>query len=260
MMKHQLSWVLGICLISAMAQASQVIESEEHYVRGLRDRTGLITQLNTLAQEKSATASIKTFAKRSSDEYVTSSKQIVEIAAKLEIAGVGNMGGAPGGARAGGDAAGGAPGNRAGGAPNANGGAAAGAAPAAGGGGAQGRGAGPQARNKAVMDAMSALSGEAFDKAYLEKVLQLHEEIERNVLGEMLNKASNSTLVKWSGDYVIPYARNASIAQSLLTGQGDGNPPVAVSGSSPEAANRKGPTIEQMLPGQLFGITIGVVK
>lgn len=255
--------VAGLLAASAASfAADQVTESEMHYVRGLRDRSNLIAQVNQLALQKSTNASIKTFAKRTSEEYVASGKSMVEIAAKLGISGVGNMGGAPPNGGAAPNAAGGPPpggaAQGAGGPPPT--GAAGQGGQAQGGAGAQGRGNGPAARNQAVLSALEKFSGEDFDKAYLLTAIQLHEDIERNVLGEIMSPTANPQLIEWSKEFVVAYARNASTAQQLTTGQGDGNVAVPVSGSSPEAANRKGPTIEQMTPGALFGVTIGVKK
>lgn len=249
--------IAGLTLLAGNSfAASQVVESEEHYVRALRDRTSLMGEVNKLALEKSTTAAIQTFAKRTSAEFEARQKGIVEIADKLGIPGVGGMGGAPpGGAGGAGGAPGGAP---AGGAAPGGGAGPGGAAPggaAPGGGG--GRGGGPGARNKAVLDALAKFSGAEFDSAYLMTIIQLHEELERNVLGEILNPTANRDLANWSKDFIVPYARDANIAQQLTTGSGDGNPSQPALANDP---NRKGPTAEQMTPGALFGVTIGVKK
>lgn len=253
-----------LALSTANVWASQVAETEEHYVRALRDKTGLIGELNKLALEKSDSAGVKTLIKRMTDEYVVSSKQIVDIAAKLEIAGVGgNMGTPPngaGGAAAGGAAKGAAPAGAGGPPPGgaasggaAPGGNAQGAAPAA---GAVNRGTGPGPKNQAIVQTLQSLTGDAFDQAYLLNLLRAHEDIERNVLAEIINTKANTKLADWSKDFIVLYARNASIIQQLLEGKGDGNP-MAFAKSADEP-NRKGPTVDQAQPGLLFGVTIGV--
>lgn len=243
---------LAVTSVLAMsAQASQVSESEEHYVRLLRDKTGLITQLNTLALEKSSSPAIKTFIKRMTEEYSAAGKSMVDIAAKLEISGVGgNMGTPPAaaGAAPGGAGMGGAAAPPAGAAPGANQAAAA---------GTTNRGSGPGPRNQALLQTLQPLSGEAFDQAYLLNVVRVHEDIERNVLAEVINTKANAQLAEWSKDFVVDYARNALVAQQLLEGRGDGNPVQPAAANDP---NRKGPTVEQMQPGMLFGITIGAKK
>lgn len=108
-----------------------------------------------------------------------------------------------------------------------------------------------------MIDGLSKLSGEDFDKAYLLTTLSLYEDIERNVLGELLSARSNPQLVSWSKDFVVAYARNATAAQQLSAGTGDGNPVVPATAGDP---NRKGPTADQMTPGQLFGVTIGAAS
>ena len=264
--------IAGLTLFAASGfAASQVVESEEHYVRALRDRTSLMGEINKLALQKSTTPAIQTFARRTSAEFDARQKEIVAIADQLGIPGVGGMGGAPpgaggaggaggppGGAPPGGAAAGGPPGGAGG--PGGPGGAAPGGAGGPGGaapGGGGGRGGGPGARNKAVLDGLAKYSGAEFDNAYLLTMIQLHEELERNVLGEILNPTANRDLANWSKDFIVPYARDANIAQQLTTGSGDGNLMQPAQANDP---NRKGPTAEQMTPGALFGITIGVKK
>ncbi|MFT3906456.1 MAG: hypothetical protein QM718_09150 [Steroidobacteraceae bacterium] len=254
--------VAGLALAASTSfAASQVTESEEHYVRALRDRTSLQSEVNKLALEKSTSAAIKTFATRTNSEFEARQKAVVAIADKLGIPGVGGMGGAPSGGAGGAGGAGGppgaAPGGQGGGAPGSTaggppGGGAQGAAGGAGGAGG-GRGGGPGARNKAVLDALGKFSGEEFDRAYLLVTLQLHEELERNVLGELLWSKANPTLAAWSKNFIIDYARDANIAQSLLTGSGDGNLVRPAAANDP---NRKGPTLDQMTPGALFGLSI----
>lgn len=254
---------LSSLLLASAANASQVKESEEHYVRALRDKTGLITDLNKLALEKSASAAVKTLIKRMNEEYAITSKQIVEIATTLEISGVGgNMGTPPNGAAggAGGMAAGAASGGAApagaGGPPP---GGAAGAAP----GGAQAgatvnRGTGPGPKNAAIVQSLQGLSGEEFDKAYLLNVLRAHEDIERNVLAEIIDTKANAKLAAWSKDFIVRYARNASVMQSMLEGRSDGN--LMSFAKDANEPNRKGPTVDQAQPGLLFGTTIGELK
>jgi predicted outer membrane protein len=255
-------------LLATVADASQVKESEEHSVRALRDKTGLITDLNKLALEKSSSAAVKTLIARMTDEYTLTSKQIVEIAAKLEISGVGgNLGAPPNGVTGG--ATGGAPNAAgmgaapAGAAPTGAGGSPPGAAP--GGAATQGapaaagatvnRGTGPGPKNAAIVQSLQALSGEAFDQAYLLNVLRAHEDIERNVLAEIIDTKANAKLAEWSKDFITRYARNASIVQSMLEGKSDGVPMTFA--KSADEPNRKGPTVDQAQPGLLFGTTIG---
>jgi predicted outer membrane protein len=251
MNKYLLSLAMA-SVLAVSAQASQVKESEEHYVRALRDKTGLITELNKLALEKSSSAAVKTLIARMTEEYTLTGKQIVDIAAKLEITGVGgNMGAPPNGV----------PGGAAGGAPNAAGmgaapaGAGAPGGPPAAAGGAVNRGTGPGPKNAAIVQSLQALSGEAFDQAYLLNVLRAHEDIERNVLAEIIDTKANAKLAEWSRDFITRYARNASIVQSMLEGRSDGTP--AVFAKDANEPNRKGPTVDQAQPGLLFGTTIG---
>jgi predicted outer membrane protein len=243
-MNKQLLGLAMTVLLAAAAQASQVKESEEHYVRALRDKTGLITDLNKLALEKSSSAAVKTLIARMTEEYALTSKQIVEIAAKLEISGVGGNMGAP---------------------PNGAGGAAAGMGAAAGGPppgatavGTVNRGTGPGPKNAAIVQSLQPLAGEEFDKAWLLNVLRAHEDIERNVLAEVIDTKANAALASWSKDFIVRYARNASVIQSMLEGRSDGA--LMTFARSADEPNRKGPTVDQAQPGLLFGTTIGTLK
>lgn len=207
--------------------ADNVSERELHYVRGVLERSSTLGKFSQMAIEKSSNEKVKAFAKRTIDEYVAQNKSLAEVAGKLGItgAGIGSGGaGAPpsGGAAASGPPNGAAPRAAAAGAP-------AGGPPGAqpGGAGGSAAGSGPAGKAQAIVAQLQKASGEEFDNLYLLRAIQYHEDIERNMIGEIMTETANPELLKWSKANIATYIKNAKSAQALVFGEEErGAPPV----------------------------------
>lgn len=233
MRKMQLGLMAASAMLAAGACHASVLESELHYARRLRDKTNLITMVDQLAIGRSGDAAIKSFAAGDMADVKTDEQALFAKAVALQMPGVAMGPGAPGGG--GGPPPGAGPGGPPG----------------------RGRGNGPGAANALVMAALKKLPDDAFDKAYLDEVIVISEDVERNVLGEISLPGANSDLAAFSKTYVITWAKNAAAAQRLLSGQP--NPYGAPAGGpGPGAAtfDKNGYYAGVLPAGELFGTVI----
>ena len=250
--------VVGAVVLAGAAQAS-VLESELHYARRLRDKTNLITMVDQLALKKSSNAAIQAFANGDIADVAADEQALFAKAVALQMPGVAMDAGFPRGTPPGG--AGGPPGGGAGGPPGGGGGGPPGGGaggPPGGRPGGGGRGNGPGAANALVIAALSKLSGADFDQAYLQEVVTISEDVERNILGELALPGTNPELQDFSKSFVIPWAKNAAAAQRLLSGQANPYGVRAGGAGGPGGAtfDKNGHYAGVLPAGELFGTVI----
>jgi len=252
---------IGLAVVSAAVLAgavhASVLESELHYARRLRDKTNLITQVDKLALTKSDSDAIKAFATGDINDVAADEQALFAKAVALQMPGVAMGAGFPNGAPPGGGAGGPPPGGGAGGPPGGGGGP--GGPPGGGRGpGGGGRGNGPGAANALVIAGLSKLSGADFDKAYLEEIVTISEDVERNILGEISLPGTNAELQAFSKTFVIPWAKNAAAAQRLLSGQANPYGVRAGGAGGPGGAtfDKNGYYAGVLPAGELFGTVI----
>lgn len=223
-----------------------VSEAEIHYARGFADKTNALLSVNDLAAEKSSNQNIRAFAAKMSDQYAAALTEFSKQAASVGITniaparGMQPAGGAPmpmppeaqGMGAPAGDAMGGPPGDGMGAGPGGAG------------------GVNPkEVLHNTLKARISQFKDKQFDEVYLLTVLQITENIERQVMAEFMMPTSNKVLLDASKKYIQPFAENAILIQQMLQRSGVDKVPEQPGLKDMEARGR-------LSIGDLFGLTI----